>query len=223
MLKKRQVLLDLVEKIGEVHKLTPINVGEYSVIKAPMMKFEIEAYTAEGLGHVSVMSMEGMFGLMKMDTVIINPKERDLPLLSYDRVYAAGNDTFIVELYDTMANSCDMEKLAKVKSDAAALPEHDLGEHWYDNIKLSESIAYKGKKKNEADFDRVAISAMEAYLASEDNKEFDTAVKAEKSAIYVEGLFKNGGPSTSVFLKLFGEEKTGDLFRTVLFGTGING
>ena len=33
------------------------------------------------------------------------------------------------------------------------------------------------------------------------------------------GLLKNGGPSTNVFLKLFGEEKTADLFRNVLFGT----
>lgn len=33
------------------------------------------------------------------------------------------------------------------------------------------------------------------------------------------GLLKKGSPSTIVFLKLFGEEKTTDLFRNVLFGT----
>ena len=219
MLKTKPILGALVEKINAAHPMTKLDVGEYAEIKAPMMKFEISAYKAEGLGHVSVMSMSGMLGLMKMDTIIINPKDRDLPLLSYDRVYAAGNDTFIVELYDTMANPTEMSALGKVKSDSSALPTNDLGEHWYDNIKLPESLSFKGKKNHEAEFDRVALSALEAYLAAEDNKDFDVGVKAEKSDLYVEGLLKNGGPSTSVFLKLFGEEKTADLFRTVLFGT----
>ena len=219
MLKTKPILGALMAKIDAAHPMTKLDIGEYSEIKAPMMKFEISAYKAEGLGHVSVMSMSGMLGLMKMDTVIINPIDRDLPLLSYDRVYAAGNDTFIVELYDTMANPCEMAALGKVKSDAIALPSHDLGEHWYDDIKLPESLSFKGKKKHEADFDRVALATMEAYFAAEDNAEFDVNVKAEKSSAYVEGLLKNGGPSTSVFLKLFGEEKTADLFRTVLFGT----
>lgn len=219
MLKTKPILGALVEKINAAHPMTKLEIGEYAEIKAPMMKFEISAYKAEGLGHVSVMSMSGMLGLMKMDTIIINPKDRDLPLLSYDRVYAAGNDTFIVELYDTMASPVEMSALGKVKSDAAALPQNDLGEHWYDNIKLPESLSFKGKKNHEADFDRVALSALEAYFAAEDNKDFDAGVKAEKSDLYIEGLLKNGGPSTSVFLKLFGEEKTADLFRTVLFGT----
>ena len=219
MLKTKPILGALVEKINAAHPMTKLDVGEYAEIKAPMMKFEISAYKAEGLGHVSVMSMSGMLGLMKMDTIIINPKDRDLPLLSYDRVYAAGNDTFIVELYDTRANPAEMSALGKIKSDSSALPTNDLGEHWYDNIKLPESLSFKGKKNHEADFDRVALSALEAYFAAEDNKDFDAGVKAEKSDLYVEGLLKNGGPSTSVFLKLFGEEKTADLFRTVLFGT----
>ena len=219
MLKSKPILGALIEKINAAHPMTKLDVGEYSEIKAPMMRFEISAYKAEGLGHVSVMSMSGMLGLMKMDTVIINPKDRDLPLLSYDRVYAAGNDTFIVELYDTMANPCEMSALGKVKADAADLPPHDLGEHWYNSIKLPESLSFKGKKKQEAEFDRITLAAMEAYFAAEDNKNFDGAVKAEKSDLYVEGLLKNGGPPTRLFLKLFGEEKTADLFRTVLFGT----
>ena len=219
MLKSKPILGALIEKINAAHPMTKLDVGEYSDIKAPMMRFEISAYKAEGLGHVSVMSMSGMLGLMKMDTVIINPKDRDLPLFSYDRVYAAGNDTFIVELYDTMANPCEMTALGKVKADTADLPPHDLGEHWYNSIKLPESLSFKGNKKHAAEFDRIALAAMEAYFAAEDNKNFDGAVKAEKSDLYVEGLLKNGGPPTRLFLKLFGEEKTADLFRTVLFGT----
>ena len=43
--------------------------------------------------------------------------------------------------------------------------------------------------------------------------------KREKASVYVEGLLSNGGPSTDVFKKSIGEEKTAQLFREVLFGT----
>ena len=220
MLKTKPILGALIEKINAAHPMTKLDVGEYAEIKAPMMKFEISAYKAEGLGHVSVMSMSGMLGLMKMDTVIINPKERDLPLLSYDRVYAAGNDTLIVELYNTRANiNAELPKLAAVKVEAEKLPQNDLGEHWYDHIKLPESISLKATKATSSEFDKVAEKMLTAYLETSADSEFDAVAKAEKSSAYVEGLLSNGGPSTSVFLKLFGEEKTADLFRTVLFGT----
>ena len=43
--------------------------------------------------------------------------------------------------------------------------------------------------------------------------------KLEKVSVYVEGLLSHGGPSTDVFRKAMGEEKTAELFRKVLFGT----
>ena len=47
----------------------------------------------------------------------------------------------------------------------------------------------------------------------------NTAAKTEKASAYVEGLLSHGGPSTDVFKKALGEEKTAELFRRVLFGT----
>ena len=219
MLEKRPILNSIFNKVNEAHVLTEINVGEFSEMKAPLMKFTIKAYNAEGLGHVSFMSMTAFFGLMKMDTVIVNPKERDLPLLSYDRVYVAGKDTLIVELYDTRANAYDMPALAALAEEAKSLPQNDLGEHWYDNIKLPESVSLKAKKEYEGKFDSLAEGIISAYLGTTEPAEFDGAVKAEKSSAYVEGLLTNGGPSTSVFQKFFGEEKTADLLRSFLFGT----
>jgi hypothetical protein len=46
----------------------------------------------------------------------------------------------------------------------------------------------------------------------------DVAKKKELSKKYVEGLLREGGPSTGVFKKALGEEKTAKLFREVLFG-----
>jgi len=72
-------LLDLISK---KFPLTALPVGEMSTLKANGMTFSIQAYTAKGLGHVSVMTAKGFFGLMKMDTLIITPLALDLPLYS---------------------------------------------------------------------------------------------------------------------------------------------
>ena len=43
--------------------------------------------------------------------------------------------------------------------------------------------------------------------------------KREKANLYVEGLLSHGGPSTDVFKKGIGEEKTAALFRQILIAT----
>ena len=58
--------------------------------KASGMKFSAVAYEAAGFGHVGVMNANGMFGLMKMETLVLNPFCVDAPLFSLDRVHAFG-------------------------------------------------------------------------------------------------------------------------------------
>ena len=72
-------LLALLKKTYPLHKC---DAGEFAALKANGMRFTVETYEAVGLGHVSVMRAKGFFGLMKMDTLIVNPTERDLPLYS---------------------------------------------------------------------------------------------------------------------------------------------
>ena len=184
------------------------------------MKFTIRTYTAPDLGHVSVMEAAGFFGLMKMDTLIITPLQKDMPLFSYDRVHAMGNDTLIFELYDTLLGQTELSALTQVKQDAAHLPDHDLGAHWYDSIKLPQSLSKKGKKKDTAAFDAAADAYLRAYLqAAKNAAPCDAAAKREKAAVYVEGLLTHGGPSTDVFKKGIGEDNTAELFRKTLFAT----
>jgi hypothetical protein len=204
--------------IKERFPLKEKNVGAFASLKANGMKFTVSAYEAEGLGHVSVMTAKGFFGLMKMDTLIVNPKTLDLPLYSYDRILAMGNDTLIVELYDTMVEPLDTEALKAVNEANKDLPERDPGTHWYDGIKLKESVSKKGKKLTER-FDAYTKDYAGAYLGLPAKPVTDAAAKREKANAYVEGLLKNGGPSTDVFKKALGEQKTAELFRKVLFGT----
>lgn len=204
--------------IQEKYPLTEIDAGDFSKLKANGMTFTVQAFHAEGLGHVSVMRAKGFFGLMRMDTLIINPTEIDLPLYSYDRIFAMGNDTLIVELYDTLVGAYDADALARVKNGYADLPERDPGTHWYDSIKLPESISKKGKKSHTPRMDQLTKEHFAAYLSSDAASVSDQETKRQKASFYVEGLLKNGGPSTDVFKKALGEEKTAALFREILFG-----
>ena len=208
----------LLSCLQQKYSLKAIDAGEFARLKANGMTFTVRAYHAEGLGHVSVMQAAGFFGLMKMDTLIINPTEIDLPLYSYDRIFAMGNDTLIVELYDTLEYPYDAASLANAKNDYADLPERDPGVHWYDSIKLPESISKKGKKAHTPRMDQLTLAHFDAYLNSPASAVDDKAAKEAKASYYVDGLLERGGPSTDVFKKALGKENTAKLFKTILFG-----
>jgi len=210
----------MLDVIAEHFPLRELPCGEYEKMKVSGMTFRIRRFHAEGLGAVSAMVASGFFGLMKMDTLIITPTAVDMPLFSYDRVLAMGNDTLIFELYDTLLGQTDLQALESAKESAAYLPDHDPGEHWYDSIKLPVSFSKKGKKAHREAFDTTAIHYLAQYLSAAKNASAcEAAPKREKAGVYVEGLLTNGGPSTDVFKKGIGSEKTADLFRRILFAT----
>ena len=212
----------MLEVIGKSFPMEQLPCGEYERMKVSGMKFTVRRFYAQGLGNVSAMVAKGFFGLMKMDTLIITPTEKDMPLFSYDRVHAMGNDTLIYELYDTLLGDADLSSLEQVKKEAAYLPDHDLGQHWYDAIKLPVSLSKKGKKEHTPGFDATAIHYLAKYLETAATAaDSEASPKREKASVYVEGLLKNGGPSTDVFQKGLGEEKTAELFRKVLFATQV--
>ena len=76
----------LPSRIKDRYPLVELDVGEFATLRANGMKFSVQAFKAQGLGHVSIMRAKGFFGLMKMDTLMIVPDEKDLPLYSYDRI-----------------------------------------------------------------------------------------------------------------------------------------
>lgn len=208
-------LLDLIKK---KYAISAIDCGEFAEMKVSVMKFHISAYKVEGLGQLSIMTATGFLGLMKMDTLIINPTEIDLPLYSYDRIFAMGNDTLIVELYDTLLADFSEDALNEIKTKYSTLTERDPGEHWYDSIKLKSSISKKGKKPDTETLDEMALEHFKVYLDSPADRAIPVE-KQKKAGIYVDGLLEKGGPSTDVFKKSIGKEKTRELFENILFGT----
>ena len=208
----------LLIQLQSKYPLTPCVRELCGTVKANGMTFAVRAYEAKGLGHVSVMRAKGMLGLMRIETLIVDPFERDLPLYSLDRIRALGNDTVYLELYDTMLQPFDGAPLAAVKTQYADLRDHDPGKHWYDDIRLPESAFKKGKRRDAARFDALIEAHFAAYLQP-DAPVCDPDEKRKKASVYVEGLLSRGGPAADGFKKTLGREKTETLFRKVLFGT----
>ena len=126
-----------------------------------------------------------------------------------------------MELYATLTAPFDASSMDKIKQRFSALPERDPGEHWYDGIKLPQSISKKGKKTETVTLDELALEHFDAYIHANASAVADTAAKAGRCAVYVNGLLEKGGPSTDVFKKTLGEAATAKLFKTVLFGTEL--
>lgn len=213
------------QRISAAFPVTQRDVGAYAHFKASPLTVDLACCFAEGLGSVSILRGKAMAGLMRMDTLVINAYLRDIPLFSYDYISAMGNHTMLTEYYDTMLElaAFDDGALLAVKESVACLPDHDLGEHWYDSMKLSASFAKKTKKAALPRLNEAFFSALDAYLALAKEKPLldaqKSAEKQEKAASYVNGLLQNGGPSTDAFIKAIGAERTKTLFTRFVFGT----
>ena len=67
-------------KLSKNFKLTEIDLKQDSVMKKKGMTFYNHCYEIDGLGHLSTTSMTGMFGFMKMESVILSVDNKDIPL-----------------------------------------------------------------------------------------------------------------------------------------------
>ena len=209
----------LVDVIRAEYPLEKLDAGEFSTMKVSGMTFTVSHYRAKGLGHVSTMEAKGFFGLMKMDTLVIVPFEKDMPLYSYDRILAMGNDTLLVELYDTMVHPYDASVFDEIVKRYSSVPDRDPGKHWYDDMRLKESISKKTRK--EPLLDTATEDYLKAYISSKAEDTSDMNEKQRLTDAYVSGLIEHGGPSTDVFVKKFGKEKTREFFEKVFFGNKI--
>ena len=211
---------NMLDVIGRYFPLYEQPCGEYQEMKFSGMKFHTRRFYASGFGPVAMMSGSLCFGLMKAEILIINPTERDMPLLSYNRVCGAENDRMIFELYDTMVVRPDLSPLSAVKRYASSLPDYDLGCRWCDAIRLPQSLAKQGNNVQESSFDSISNHYLTQYIEIAATAHSCEAVtKRKKTSACVEGMLRSDSYSTNLIRQNIGEEKTAQLFRKILFAT----
>lgn len=210
---------ELLKIIGEAYPLTKVDAGEFQKMKVSGMNFTAIPYDAEGLGRVSVMKASGMMGLMKMQSLLINPFYVDAPLVSCDFICAMGKNTLYLEPFNTQLEAeFDESGMLAVKKQYAELEDKDPGQHWYDDLHM-ESMIFKCGSKCQEKMTELVLDYFRAYIAAAQKAPAcDDARKRRKAAEYNDGLIEHGGPATDPYIKKFGREKTGEFFRKVMFG-----
>ncbi len=212
---------ELLEIAKKYYSLKELDTGGFTGFKVNGMKFDVHTYEAEGLGRISTMYAAGMFGAVKMTTFIVNPFDVDAPLLSIDRMNMMGNDLLYLEPFDTtLEHGFNEEDLTKVMEKNRAIPANEVKENWYDHMRMKATDFKKGKKKDAADMDAYIKEYLDVFMKelTHTKKVSDPEEKKRRAAVYSDGLVANGGPSTDVFKKSFGDEKTKEFFDKVLFG-----
>lgn len=207
--------------IHAARPLTERDAGDYAAMNVSGVAFTVRCFTAAGLGNVSLMHGE-IPGVMAMDTVVIDPFERDMPLFSYDRVYAGPKDTLFLELYDTRLDYVpDTGKLAQIVASFSDLSTGSFASCWYDGILYGESVRKDGTAEQTPRMDGLTEAYLDEYLRlCALAPKCDPALKRKAASVYTEGLLNNGGVSTDNFLRNKGKAFTQGLFRGPLFGTG---
>ena len=215
-------------ELKKSYTVAPCELGDYKEIKIyGLMKFHVEQYNIEELGNLSIMRVN--MGVMQMATVVITPKDKNMPLLSADYMYILSNRKCYLEFYDVVKEKDEKyNQLLAALSEAQGKYEHlenvETSTAWYQHL-LTVTSYKAGKPDNDKDLEGILVDSLRTYM--EHSKQLpllSKEAKDEKMAItleYTNGLIEKGGISTDVFKKALGEEETKKFFDNVFFGTAV--
>lgn len=210
------------KRLSGSFKLEKEDLGGDARLKKNGIVLDTESYRVCGVGHFCILRMNALFGLMKMETVVLAATEKDLPLLNLDRVSVLGKDTQIAELYDTQLNPWGRDAIdafQRLKDRDSDLPEPEKRRpHWYDEILYPCSYHKAGKGMSER-LTKAGQDYAEAFIALlASAPACDTAAKKEKVSQFAGTLLAKGGPAVDTVTRLFGHETAERLILHHMYG-----
>ena len=162
-----------------------------------------------------------MAGIMKMETVVLNCQEKDMPLFNMDRISVLWNNTLLAELYDTCITGYDVDadgSFSAIRDSGNDLKVYETAGHWYSNLLLPCTFARKTAGKSDR-LQEICLRYTANYLEKlKDAPACERTAKQKKTGEFVQGLLDNGGPAVNQFRKLFGEETTVRLISRHMYG-----
>ena len=218
----------VLSELEQHYTVTPCDTGLYKEMRLNgIMKFHVEQYAIEELGNLSIMRVN--MGVMQMATVVITPRDKNLPLLSADYMYILSNRKAYLEFYDVIKEKDSqynqlLSTLSSIQEKYHYLKDIQTTPAWYADL-LTVTSYKSGKSNADKDLEQMLIDSLKTYL--EHSKQLpllSESERAEKLAItveYTDGLIEKGGISTDVFKKELGDEETKKFFDSVFFGTAI--
>ncbi len=217
---------ETLKKISEGHQVIEVDTGEYAEMKAyGVLKFRNRQYAIEGIGNLSVMTVNA--GVMQMASIIFSPFEKELPLFCIDYMYMLSTRKAYLELYDVVEEKTDdymawMEKYDKLRNNYPELEETQGASGWYDYL-ITTSIYKNGTAKQDEQLRAILSDMVGIYLEQADSLDLLTAeqkaVKCDSIKSYGDRLIDEGGVSTTFMKSALGEDVLRGFFDQVFFGS----
>lgn len=206
------------EKLSQKYTLVEKNMNELTTIRKGMYRFDCEAYEIKDIGNLFFISMKAMFGLMKMETIVVTPLHKDLSFCNFDIVNFMKQQTYIFEMYESSIEKADLSSFDEIAKRYSHLGDYASAPRWYDELKLSSCLAKKGKNISK-EADRMIKEMFDNYLELLDKvPDCDPDLKAREVKKYVDRLINEGGAAVDNMNKIIGKDKTEILIRTYMYG-----
>ena len=220
--KHRELDLIMLRRLAAAFEITQEDVGRDAHMSKNGMTFEVQSYTVKDVGHLCVLRMKAMMGLMKMETCVLSSFCRDVPLFNIDWISAMGQETQMVEFYDTQIQPWPRQMqdsyMNITERDADLVEYTSPQEHWYDTILYPCSYHKVGRRISgrlaDAADDYIRIFCEQ--LA--DAPDCDPVLKKEKVRAFAGKLVDYGGPAVDQVTELFGRETAARLILRHMYG-----
>jgi hypothetical protein len=208
----------ILNELKKRYTLEKRDMGDMKNIHKGMYNFDCEAYTVKDIGNLFFIEMKALFGLMKMETTVLTPVNKDLSFCNFDIIKAMGNETHMFEMYRSAIKDTDLSAFNAIKEKYSDLENYETEKRWYDDCRLESSICKKGKKISEK-AEAMLKECLDLYLELLDKAEdCDPEAKKEKTKEYVDRLLSEGGAAVDSMNKIIGKEKTAKLVREFMYG-----
>jgi len=208
----------ILNELKKRYTLEKRDMGDIKNIHKGMYNFDCEAYTVKDIGNLFFIEMKALFGLMKMETTVLTPVNKDLSFCNFDIIKAMGNETHMFEMYRSAIKDTDLSAFNAIKEKYSDLENYETEKRWYDDYRLESSICKKGKKISEK-AEAMLKECLDLYLELLDKAEdCDPEAKKEKTKEYVDRLLSEGGAAVDSMNKIIGKEKTAKLVREFMYG-----
>ena len=209
----------MMEAIKSKYACKAVDAGVFAKVVIDGANFKIDAYDVAGVGRVATVQMKRLVGFWDMQSLIITPFEKDMPIYYYNRHREKGNYIYRVEVFDTQLNPVGMEDMAEVIEKYSSLPEDPQNERWYDYLKL-QSVVKKVPKNEKESLSPMIWEHFECYMAMLDKAaDCKATEKKKKVTVFVNELSKQSGIAiVEIFIANYGENVAEKLCNEVLFG-----
>lgn len=210
----------MIDEIKKEYCAVPVDAGVFANVMIDGAKFQICAYDVEGIGRISTVQMKRLVGFWDMQSLIVTPFDKDMPIYYYNRHREKGKYIYRVEVFDTQLDEIDVSEMTEVVEKYAALPDDPQNERWYDSYKMPACAVKKVDKSQKDSLNPMIWEHFCAYLGLlKQTPKCRVSEKKKKVTAFVNELTKNSGIAiVEIFIANYGEKIAEKLATEVLFG-----